>query len=65
MRSYSLSGLLIKEKKIIDEIDGVENITIVPLFNLLGGARKDRIKVSNQSNKFYKIFNLPFFDEFK
>ena len=65
MRSYSLSGLLIKQKKIIDEIDGVENFTIAPLFNLLGGARKDRIKVSNQSNKFYKIFNLPFFDEFK
>ena len=65
IRSYSLSGFLIKEKNIFEGEDKIENITIIPLFNLLGGAREDRIKVSNPSNKFYKIFNLPFFDEYQ
>ena len=65
MRSYSLSGLLIKEKNINEGEDKIENITIVPIFNLLGGARNDRIKVTDQSNKLYKILNLPFFDEFR
>ena len=64
IRSYSLSGLLIKEKRIVEGEDKIEKINIVPLFNLLGGAREDRIKVTNPSNKFYKIFNIPFFDEF-
>ena len=65
IRSYSLTGLLIKEKIIIEEKDKIENITIIPLFNLLGGGREDRIKVANPSNKFYKIFNVPFFEEYQ
>ena len=58
-RSYSLSGILIKEKKIVDKID----LKIKPIFNIYGGGMKDRIKVYDDFYEFYKIFNLPFFDE--
>ena len=60
LSSYSLSGLLIKEKKIKGK-----GITLKPIFNIYGGAEIDRIKVFNESYEFYTIYNLPFFDEVK
>ena len=57
-RSYSLSGLLIKEQKI-----ALSNIKIIPIFNTHGGTFKDRIEISDESNKFIKLFDLPFFNE--
>ena len=61
-KSYSLSGLLIKEKQIIKDDSEIQ---IYPIFNASGGSIKDRIKVNNESYEYYKIFNLPFFDEFR
>ena len=57
-RSYSLSGLLIKEQKI-----GLSKIRINPIFNTYGGTFKDRIEISDESNKFIKLYDLPFFNE--
>ena len=57
-RSYSLSGLLIKEQKI-----ALSNIKIIPIFNTHGGTFKDRIEISDESNKNIKLFDLPFFNE--
>ena len=59
LTSYSLSGLLIKEKKI-----NKSNIEIIPFFNIDGGIIIDRIKVFNNTNEYNKIYNLPFFDEY-
>jgi len=57
-RSYSLSGLLIKEKKI-----DLSKIKINPIFNTYGGTFKDRIEISDEYNKFTKLYDLPFFNE--
>ena len=57
-RSYSLSGLLIKEQKI-----GLSKIKINPILNTYGGTFKDRIEISDESNKFIKLYDLPFFNE--
>ena len=62
LRSYSLSGILIREKVI--EINDCKGFEINPIFNTCGGGFIDRIKINNDSNKFYKIYNLPFFDEY-
>ena len=60
--SYSLSGLLIKEKKISEDNS---EINIIPIFNVYGGASKDLIKVSFIAHKQANIYNIPFFDEYK
>ena len=60
LSSYSLSGLLIKERKINEKA-----IKLKPIFNFYGGAEIDRIKAFNESFEFYTIYNLPFFDEVK
>ena len=57
-RSYSLSGLLIKEQKISQS-----RIKINPIFNTYGGTFKDRIEISDESNKYFKLLDLPFFNE--
>ena len=57
-RSYSLSGLLIKEQKIT-----LSKIKISPIFNTHGGTFKDRIEISDESNKYIKLYDLPFFNE--
>ena len=60
IRSYSLSGLLFKEKRICeDKID----IELIPDFNSYKGTFKDRIKaIFKYKKEKYKIYNLPFFD---
>ena len=61
LRSYSLSGLLIK---IINVAGKNIRIKISPKLNLLGGDKIDSIRVDYQSSGLYKIYNLPFFDEY-
>ena len=60
LRIYTLSGMLIKKKQIIEN---QIKIKIDPLFNMYGGTTIDRIKIYNDS--FTKIYNLPFLDEIK
>ena len=59
-RVYTLSGILIKEKKVIKSD---AKIKIDNIFNIYGGTTIDRIKIYNDS--FTKIYNLPFLDEMK
>ena len=59
-RIYTLSGILIKEKKVIKSD---AKIKIDNIFNIYGGTTIDRIKIYNDS--FTKIYNLPFLDEIK
>jgi hypothetical protein len=63
LSSYSLSGLLIKQKVI--EITNKEEITIIPLFNIFGGNVKDMIKISLKRKKMetLQIIDLPFLEQ--
>ena len=58
---YSLSGLLFKEIKLCE---GKNDIEIIPIFYSNKGAYKDKIILKYEKEK-YKIYNLPFFDEYK
>ena len=61
--SYSLVGLLIKKVKIIkNEFNEIE---ITPIFNIYGGAFKDKIKITTKYEEKvnYKFYNLPFFEK--
>ena len=58
LRSYSLSGLLIKEQKI-----QISKIKINPIFNIYGGAFKDRLQIYDEINKNIILYDLPFFNE--
>jgi len=57
-RSYSLSGLLIKEEKL--EIK--DDIIINCFFDFLGGAFNDGIMIYNKKNEFIKSYYIPFFN---
>ena len=61
--SYSLSGLLIKQKVIERTIK--EGMVITPLFNIFGGNIKDMIKISLKRKKFetIQIIDLPFLEQ--
>ena len=57
-RSYSLSGLLIKEEKL-----GIkDDIIINCFFDFLGGAFNDGIMIYNKKNEFIKSYYIPFFN---
>ena len=58
LRSYSLSGILIKEQKI-----KLSKIKINPIFNINGGAFKDRLEIYDESNKNIILYDLPFFND--
>ena len=58
--SYSLSGILINKKTF-----KINNIKIVPIFEIYGGAFRDRIKILNDKYEILKIYNVPFFEEYK
>jgi len=58
-RSYSLSGLLIKE-----EILGIkDDIIINCFFDFFGGAFNDGIMIYNKNNEFIKSYYIPFFND--
>ncbi len=57
--SYSLSGIIIKERKIKSKINKIE-----PIFNVHGGAKIDRIKIYNNELSECTLFNLPFFEHY-
>ena len=63
LSTYSLSGLLIKQKVI--ECTNKEEITIIPLFNTFGGNIKDMLKISLKRKKIetIQIINLPFLEQ--
>ena len=57
--SYSLSGIIIKERKIKSKINKID-----PIFNVHGGAKIDRIKIYNNELSECTLFNLPFFEHY-
>ena len=59
LTSYSLSGIMIKKVKIKEK----DNIEIIPLFNIYGGAFKDRLKIFSQNQSKSIFCNIPFFDK--
>ena len=59
LRSYSLSGILIKEKKL--EIQ--EKIFISYAFDIYGGCYSDGILIFNKSYNHLKSFYCPFFSD--
>ena len=63
LRSYSLSGLLIKEKKMmINHKEGEKtSYNVRPLIDLYGGNFKDRLIVYNKDIIIY--YSIPFFEE--
>ena len=63
LSSYSLSGLLIKQKVI--ECTNKEVINIMPLFNIFGGNIKDMLKISLKRKKMetLQIIDLPFLEQ--
>ena len=63
LRSYSLSGLLIKEIVVEENIN--VKIDILPILNIYGGNIKDQIKVSISTDKNItnQIYSLPLFDQ--
>ena len=63
LRSYSISGLLIKEKKItFKNQDGNKyKYYINPLFDIYGGNFQDKLLVYN--SKVYIQYSIPFFKE--
>ena len=62
LRSYSLSGLFIRQ--IIIEKENNDKIEITPILNIYGGNIKDQVKVSitNSINITNQIYSLPLFD---
>jgi WD40 repeat protein len=60
--SYSLSGILIKEKKIYEEN---KEIDVNPKFNIIEGIFIDSIEITFKGRKQIKIYNLPFFEQQK
>ena len=62
--SYSMSGILIMEAQIKNKKEYESEIKIEPIFNIYGGATKDKLKISFKSDKktineyyiFYKVF---------
>ena len=63
LRSYSLSGLLIKEKKITSKINDGNKLQyyVRPLLDLYGGNFQDKLLI--YSSKFYIQYSLPLFKE--
>jgi len=63
LRSYSISGLLIKEKKMmINHKEGEKtSYNVRPLIDLYGGNFKDRLIVYNKDIIIY--YSIPFFEE--
>ena len=65
LTSYSLSGMLIKRVKIEAQNEGKKNnIKIEPIFNMYGGAFKDKLKIIIKTDKKItnEYYNIPFFD---
>ena len=60
LKSYSLSGIIIKEKKISKNENKIE---IIPFFNKSGGILKDKLGIYDEENQIIILYNLPFFDE--
>ena len=61
LTSYSLSGIMIKKVKIKEKEK--DNIEISPIFNIYGGAFKDRIKIFSENQNKNIFCNIPFFDK--
>ena len=61
--SYSMSGILIMEAQIKNKKEYESEIKIEPIFNIYGGATKDKLKISFKSDKktINEYYNLPFF----
>ena len=61
--SYSLSGLLIKQIKVENQID--VKVEINPILNIYGGNIKDQVNVCITSNQFIikQIYSLPLLDQ--
>ena len=57
--SYSLSGIIIKEKKLKTS----NELNIEPIFNTSGGRKIDKILVYDGAFEIHKLYKLPFFDE--
>ena len=55
--SYSLSGMIIKKYEMNNKID----FEIIPLFNMYGGAFKDRINLISKKGE-SKLLDVPFFN---
>jgi hypothetical protein len=62
LTSYSLSGILIKASKLVNENNA--DYKIIPYFNVYGGAFKDRIIISGIKGKDITLY-VPFFDIIK
>ena len=63
--SFSLSGMIIKRVKIETKSeDKINEMKIVPLFDVYGGTSIDKIEVIIKSNKKVtnQFYNLPFFE---
>ena len=60
LTSYSINGIMIKT--LIIENNNLE-MKVEPIFNIYGGTFKDRINI--HSKGYFKIFNVPFFEESK
>ena len=63
LTTFSLSGIVINGVKIKTE-KKINEIEIKPIFNMYGGAFKDRIKITIKSDKkiYNEFYNLPYFD---
>ena len=61
--SYSMSGILIMEAQIKNKKEYESEIKIEPIFNIYGGATKDKLKISFKSDKktINEYYILPFF----
>ena len=65
LTSFSLSGMVIKRVKIESKSEEkIKEIKIKPIFNIYGGAFKDKLKIIFKYEKSVKneYYNLPFFD---
>ena len=65
LTSFSLSGLLIKRVKIeVKNEDKINEIKMEPVFNIYGGAFKDKLKIVINYDKriVNEFYNVPFFD---
>ena len=65
LTSFSLSGMVIKRVKIESKSEEkIKEIKLKPIFNIYGGAFKDKLKIIFIYEKSVKneYYNLPFFD---